>query len=546
MTAGEDSALGAEAAAVIDLTGVAAPRPRGRLRWAAKRVSLGLLAVAAVAMAAVFLGRRLAPHYYDLIVVRLGDWTTPLAREITREDALADWDVVERIVRTGYVGYDYFRQRGTDWDAQFARGRASLAAHASPISGCEFAWTVHSLFRSVSDEHLSVMNAGRCGGAPTPRPRPLASDAWFGLDKDARVLDAAPAAAPIGSRLLDCAGRDVAKDLHFAARKIGDHWQFGRRIIYMTKTGREALTCRFQTPDGRVTAATMAMDWLNDKDREPPKTIGVALGGTVYLRLGTSSPKEEEGVSTLLDSADAAASARAIIADLRGNGGGFPLYFDTWASGLFRGVRSIGGVVRLTSETTQQAEFNLITNILARGIGGPRVEAFISGEAAEGLVSLIEAEAASGGASWRDVEESPLNLTGRADRPFAGKMLLIVDRGCASACEEAVETARDVFDAVVVGTNTWGVHAFLEPYPYRLPKSGLVVRAASKMQDPAWLDSGEFREERGFVPDVWMDLRDDGAAAREMGDCLADPACAEQILPAIKKAGERRRDISYY
>jgi hypothetical protein len=500
----------------------------------------------AAVTATVFFVWRIAPHYFDLIVFSPSQWRRPPAKEIAAADALADLNVLERILRTGYVGFDYFQQRGTDWPALFARSRAALAAHSDPVSCCDFAGTINELFQTFGDEHLAVWNAPDCRFARR-WDFPLASNAWFRVDGNSAVVDdAAPAGVPVGSRLLDCVGRDVAKDLHFAARKRNAHWQFGQRIIYMTDKGREEITCHFRAPDGKTTTAKVAMNWLGDKRHQPSKTIGVEPGETTYVRLGTCRPKDEMEITPFLESAGPATTARAIIMDLRGNSGGYTLYFDQWAKDLFQGSKTMGVRVRLVSETTLQAKINEATDQWSRPGNAPRLAASTTARGAAGLASLVAFGAIRRGAKLRRVERYSWSLAGGAEHPFAGKMLMIVDRGCASACETALQTAREAFDAVVVGTNTQGVHTFIEPCPYRLPKSGLVVHVAGKMQDPAWLDRGELREGRGFVPDVWIDLRDDGAAAREMGDCLADPACAEQILPVIKNAGERRRDISVY
>jgi hypothetical protein len=519
----------------------------------------GLLATLALVAATAIFAVWLSPNYFDLIVFRPSTWKAPPPAEIPVSDALADLAVLERILRTGYVGYDYFQQRGTDWGALFGRAKAEVADHSAPIPFCDFAATVNDLLQSVDDEHLGVWPGTGNNTPDCHLPRrgviPLASDAWFRLAGDAAVVDepALPGVL-VGSRLLDCAGRDVRRDLHYAARKVGERWQFGRRIVYLSKRkSREEITCRFRAPDGKIATATVAMDLMMDYEKYPPwwrkdsraKAIEVAPGEITYLRLGTFRPENESDMSPFLKSAVSAAAARAIVIDLRANFGGTNDYFNQWSHDLLGGSKDMGDTVRLTSETTSQAEINSITRFWAFSSKLAARRPSLTVEAVEEFAGLVWRGVVRRGAAWRRVDRYRWKFAGRADRPFAGHMLLVVDHGCASACEGAIELARVAFDALVVGTNTVGMHAFPGPLPYRLPKSRLELRVARRME-ASLLDGDEFRESRGFMPDVWIDLRDDGAAARELGSCLADPACAAEILPSIKAADERHRDISTY
>ena len=95
----------------------------------------------------------------------------------------------------------------------------------------------------------------------------------------------------------------------------------------------------------------------------------------------------------------------------------------------------------------------------------------------------------------------------------------------------------------MVGTNTGGASNFWPRPPHRLPRSGIQV---SVSVGRLVLDGENFRERRGYLPDVWIDLRDDGAMARDLGDCLADPAFRAEAMPLIRDAGERWRDLSIY
>jgi len=96
-------------------------------------------------------------------------------------------------------------------------------------------------------------------------------------------------------------------------------------------------------------------------------------------------------------------------------------------------------------------------------------------------------------------------------------VVLLVDRRCASSCESAVTIARTLPGAVVLGENTAGVGRFGETLEYRLPSTGLWMRAGSK-------HFIGLEENVGLRPDLWLDDPDPLGAARELAECLAAPS----------------------
>ena len=104
-----------------------------------------------------------------------------------------------------------------------------------------------------------------------------------------------------------------------------------------------------------------------------------------------------------------------------------------------------------------------------------------------------------------------------------GHLILVVDRGCASACETAVVLARQFPGALIVGENTGGVMKVGELRWYRLPESRVWISLGHRSHgDP----EGEFQEGTGFLPDLWLDGEDDDSSIRALAECLADPSCS--------------------
>ena len=123
---------------------------------------------------------------------------------------------------------------------------------------------------------------------------------------------------------------------------------------------------------------------------------------------------------------------------------------------------------------------------------------------------------------------------GRAPAPFRGRLVLLVDRGCGSACETAVLLARQLEGALVVGENTEGTMKVGELRHYRLPRTGVWVAAGRRAHaDPAL---GTFPEGRGYLPDVWLDGSSTDADVRAIVECLRAPACRAHLDAARRAA----------
>jgi hypothetical protein len=72
------------------------------------------------------------------------------------------------------------------------------------------------------------------------------------------------------------------------------------------------------------------------------------------------------------------------------------------------------------------------------------------------------------------VAEDPLTL-GQAPSPWQGRMLVVTDKGSASAAESATWMLRTGFDAKVIGGRSSDATGFGNLAPYLLPRSGLKI-----------------------------------------------------------------------
>ena len=216
-------------------------------------------------------------------------------------------------------------------------------------------------------------------------------------------------------------------------------------------------------------------------------------------------------------------AAKAIVVDLRGNGGGSDTYAKDWLAQLTN-QKLVGAIVdRLDSDVTRQGIVNDNTCELAEGIDDEAALRETNERLAYGSRVVDEAEAS--GVPLRAWKPRTVTTEGRAPTAFTAPLVSLVDNVCASACESFVSHARQLSGAVVVGENTGGVGIFGEVLVYRLPKSGLGMSAGMKyFHDPE--PSREVPEGRGHLPDYWLDSEDAEKDALRIAECLSKPACA--------------------
>jgi len=511
----------------------------------------GLVAAAAISISLFFYLVRTTPHYFDLIIGP-NSWKSPMLDEISKGDALYDWAILERILRTGYVGYDYFRAQGKDWNTLFAEGRTAIAGKDEVFPTCDFMQIIQQLFNQVEDRHL--WSDPRPKSCPKIRPRrilhPFAADLWLrprdGLFVDDNLL---PPSVARGAQLLDCSGFDFEKDLHFAAIKKEGKWHFGRQIIYLSGTSKRSISCRFERPDGSEESVRIAVNRLSSNNKtnvKSQKLFSVETGETTYLRLGSFSRNRVKKLNFLWDLpriAPAVNPSRVIVVDLQGNGGGDSIFFNRWAKSLKANQFEGKILVELKSETTSQGEINGLMEAISNPNWNWDLIYRMLYRAAYNFWPLAKNAVVQHGAPYSEFITRQYVYKGRAKKPFVGDMMMIVDENCGSACESAVLTGRLTFDAVVIGTNTKGAGSFSHLLFYRLPKSGSQVLIPNRR---TILDGENFREKRGYLPDVWVDLQDGGAMARDFASSFANPAFRAEVMPLIRDAGERWRDLSVY
>lgn len=98
----------------------------------------------------------------------------PPARAVSRADALADLEVVERVVASGYAGFDVLARGGLDWRALFAKAREQVQSRTDPLPAEDLRLLLLAALAPARDGHLAfwivtrtlvVLVDGECASA---------------------------------------------------------------------------------------------------------------------------------------------------------------------------------------------------------------------------------------------------------------------------------------------------------------------------------------------------------------------------------------------
>ena len=445
------------------LQGAVGGRDHGPLRLGGRPVRRAALVVALLSCTP-----RVAPPtaepVHDLLVSEDDCEAVPERFSSSHGDVLLDLGVLERVLRGGWAGYDVRAAEGVDWKATFERLRVGIAELPEPVPSDVLQRYLAEGLRAARDNHLQlwwVDARGRRHGSSAVGPH---LDAWT---QDGGVGE--------GAFLARSPLRVEKRALVLAEASPGPEW---RRLDGAASPARGR---PFERDGGVLT--------LRSLDNAYPSALGAFVESAPFVR----------------------ALPWAVL-DLRGNGGGADTAAIDFVRGITSGALRYSRVDVLQSSVTRQGWANMYTCNSAR----PDIEreARLTAEEQRDawLGTLDEGPV-------REVQSFTDNVfEGQAPAVFSGVLVVLVDRRCASACESLVTFARQVPGVVVAGENTAGAGVFGETLQYRLPRTGLWLRAGCKR-------FGWTEESRGVLPDFWIDDRDPLGVAIELAQCLSSPDC---------------------
>jgi C-terminal processing protease CtpA/Prc len=214
--------------------------------------------------------------------------------------------------------------------------------------------------------------------------------------------------------------------------------------------------------------------------------------GTAYLKIPSFSSfyvdKDKEGI---LDFLQNIAQCKALIIDIRGNGGGSTNY---WMDNL---------TAPLTSKNLESEAFLLFRN-------SDYLKPFMKRKMFMGIHALKPLQdlphAAEQPAYFENNDGVFKSITSSVKPSgtthFSGKIYLLVDKYVFSSAEAFAVFAKSTGWATLIGTDTGGDGIGFDPVVVALPHSGLVVRFPCEM---GVTPDGKPNEETATTPDIYVE-----------------------------------------
>jgi hypothetical protein len=410
---------------------------------------------------------------------------------LTAQEACEDLRALHTLLANGYAGFPdldwHERGQGSSWEMRTARfeGRLQGQAHWSPW---DFFDLLVQYLEPVQDHHFQMrLVAPRDGVVESRRTGfikrrvPYFAEGRVEQDRD-------------GLRL-----RGLAPDLAAAegALLVSDVPVIGSPDD--AREGVAYLLPALPTEGDRALAAggkTYLLGFLAAEDSVPPpldvlvqsgelrlpvhrgRVCGPAPGdGTWRLQWPPTVPiptlqvktMVENGLAEMPASADTLRQQPAVLLDLRGNGGGSDMPAMLWCRRF------------------SQQPFDWIASIeLRAGVEDP----------------LRKCKTHLGGRLGADVSLGPGAQV--AEEPYAGRLVVLLDKNVASSGETFTQLAGQIRGAVLMGENTAGCvdYGNVEPKPV-LPHSSLRCAFGRTRFIEDWVRPN--REGFGFFPDFWLD-----------------------------------------
>lgn len=409
---------------------------------------------------------------------------------------------------------------------EMARDKAMALAQDADSPG-DFTKAISTFSAVLADGHakLAPYSMGDAYGKQTLL-WPGFVAAWRG--KDALIHDASGFDLPRGTRIVACDGvpakRWIAEQgLGIGMRPSvpGHYYDFApRTFAQMDTIDPIARSCDFIAPDG--TTHSRDLDWVEAPDdfyarmalaaHGDPLDVGLTepAPGIHWIALPDFSPDDEDAARYETLFADIAArrdtlkEARAVVLDLRGNGGGSSSWSRSTAEALWGKdavTRRMADYFADTSVWHRASEGNIqyLVDIQAELQGRPQILAF---------VKELHAKMAAAHEKGEDFYVEPFTEPEEREEAaalspvtdFTTPVYVIVHGRCGSACLDAIDTFTRFSNTTLVGAPSSSDTTYMEVRRVELPSKHAAMIIPIKFWHNRPRESGE-----AYQPAIRMD-----------------------------------------
>lgn len=426
-----------------------------------------------------------------------------------------DFDVLERALRRGYGGFELAGDEGT-WSRVFTEGRAALPDEAmTPLA---FRDLLLDRLAFLDDNHVGLwvyVDGRRRWRSTSGHHQAYVADVRFerrgGGFRDAE-----------GRALVGCGDRSPEEALRPLVSGALPAPRYAPLVL--SREPIEAISCRLRAEDGEPAEETYPMSPIDLRGARGPAFERLDAPFP-WLRLRTLFTDRADALERFVQTGVELRDAPVIVLDLRRAGGGSDRFLLRWFRNLTDRTFAYWETDALESEVTLQGALTFWQCVRAfSGGADDGGRSWLDRRVARARRELDEAMRERG--PFRERDPAALRLPGVAPERYRGRVILVVDRGCGSACETSVLLARQLEGAVIVGENTEGVMKVGELRWYRLPNSGVWISLGHRSHHDPFEG---FRESYGYAPDLWLDGTDPEARIRDLAACLADEGCGAEL-----------------
>ncbi|MFK7999803.1 MAG: S41 family peptidase [Polyangiales bacterium] len=435
-------------------------------------------------------------------IVPAAECRSPGLAALSSQEMLEDIATLERLITRGYAGYDAMTP--AEWATIF-RALQGDAPHAA--SSAEFRDYLAAGLRRVDDNHVGLwsFDPARTFRSTSGHARPYVGPALTRSEtgEEGWLLDG----EPVGT----CRAQgDVV-----APKAVWGDEGLTHRHVLLSREPLTSLSCEL----GVVELEELRVDYVRGPAFERIEAP------FPWLRLRSLMTTHAGALDGFVASAREVRDEPVVVVDLRHTGGGSDRYLRRFFAAFAHEPLDYWQTGTLRSETMLQGGLNFWSCVRANSAGRDAAGRAWLDARIERAEREIERDMNERGA-FREVIEREMPVAPERPEPFRGRLVVVVDRGCMSACESAVVLARNIPGALIVGENSGGVMKVGELRWYRLPASHVWISLGHRSHgDP----EGEFREARGFEPRLWLAPGRTDARIRDLAMCLGDAECANGL-----------------
>lgn len=418
---------------------------------------------------------------------------------LSQREMLGDVATLERLIARGYAGYDAMTPQV--WGSLFEALRTGAPSTAS---SAEFRDFLSSGLQRVDDNHVGLWSfaPARTFRSTSGHARPYVGPVLTRGD-DGWLLSG----EPVGTCRVQ--GEVVEP------KAVWGEGGVAHRHVVLSREPLSSLTCD---------VGGLALEELRVEYERGPAFERVDAPFP-WLRLRSLMTTHAGALDRFVASAREVRDEPVVVVDLRHTGGGSDRYLRDFFAAFAHQPLSYWQTGTLRSETMLQGALNFWSCVRANSAGRDAAGRAWLNARIERAEREIERDMNERGV-FREVIEREMPVAPERTEPFEGRLLVIIDRGCMSACESAVVLARNIPGALIVGENSGGVMKVGELRWYRLPASRVWISLGHRRHgDP----QGTFAEARGFEPSLWLAPGSTDARIRELATCLGDAECARGL-----------------